>query len=77
MLGLELKIAVPKSMKLIMETQSSDTIPPQSTNAVTQLIHIKNENKSDIRVRYQVNYIQNGVTMEQSGEFAGFPKPPA
>ncbi|RUP51011.1 Coatomer/clathrin adaptor appendage, Ig-like subdomain-containing protein [Jimgerdemannia flammicorona] len=77
MMGLELKIAVPKSMKLTMEPQSADTIPPQSTNAVIQLVHIANPTKTDVRIRYQVNYEQNGVTMEQSGMFDEFPKPPA
>ncbi|KAL1923501.1 uncharacterized protein VTP21DRAFT_8481 [Calcarisporiella thermophila] len=65
-------LAVPKSQQLRMERQSSHVLPPLSQDGVTQMIHIQNPNREPLRIRYKVNYTQNGVKLEETGEFSKF-----
>ncbi|KAI9331642.1 hypothetical protein BD770DRAFT_37112 [Pilaira anomala] len=66
---LKLQLAVPKSMQIKMEPQSSQIIPPKSEKHVTQGIILNNPNKEPLRLRYKVSYEQFGVEMELTGEY--------
>ncbi|KAI9244872.1 hypothetical protein EDC94DRAFT_629136 [Helicostylum pulchrum] len=68
---LKLQLAVPKSMQIKMESQSSQIIPPKSEKTVTQGILISNPSKDALRLRYKVSYEQFGVEMELTGEYRG------
>ncbi|CAO3614282.1 unnamed protein product [Cunninghamella blakesleeana] len=68
--NMTLHLAVPKSMKLNMDVQSSQTVSAKSDNSVTQEITIENPSKQPIRLRYKATYDQFGVQMEQSGEYS-------
>ncbi|GAA5814510.1 hypothetical protein MFLAVUS_008007 [Mucor flavus] len=68
---LKLQLAVPKSMQIKMEPQSSQIIPPKSEKTVTQGILLNNPSKDALRLRYKVSYEQFGVEMELTGEYRG------
>ncbi|KAI8334996.1 hypothetical protein BC941DRAFT_462069 [Chlamydoabsidia padenii] len=67
--NMTLHLAVPKSMQLSMEAQSSQIIPPKSNQTVYQNITIRNTLNQPLRLRYKATYDQFGVQMEQTGQF--------
>ncbi|KAI8047039.1 uncharacterized protein B0P05DRAFT_567092 [Gilbertella persicaria] len=66
---LMLRLAAPKSMQIKMEPQSSQTLGPKSSRAITQVIMLQNPNKEPLRLRYKVSYEQFGVDMELVGDY--------
>ncbi|KAI8092509.1 uncharacterized protein BX664DRAFT_327451 [Halteromyces radiatus] len=66
--NMTLHLAAPKTMQLKLEPQSSQTIPPKSTNSVYQNITITNKLNQSLRLRYKVTYYQLDVPMELTGE---------
>ncbi|KAG0251070.1 hypothetical protein DFQ27_009024 [Actinomortierella ambigua] len=74
MSALTLRLAVPKSLQLRLEAQSSQSVPALSTRTVTQVMNIKNPSmQQPVRVRYHVSYQINGRQTDAQGEFNDFP----
>ncbi|KAF9970407.1 hypothetical protein BGZ73_006882 [Actinomortierella ambigua] len=74
MTALTLRLAVPKSLQLKLEAQSSQAVPAFSTRTVTQEMKISNPSlQQPVRVRYHVSYQINGRQMDAQGEFNDFP----
>ncbi|OZJ04806.1 hypothetical protein BZG36_01859 [Bifiguratus adelaidae] len=68
MTNLKFMVAVPKSMQLKMDPQTSSVVPPSTADAASQTLHITNPTKDRIRIRFKVTYQQHGVDMVQDGE---------
>ncbi|KAI8361738.1 hypothetical protein BD560DRAFT_373999 [Blakeslea trispora] len=64
-----LRLAVPKSMQIKLEPQSSQTLPPKSHRSITQTITLNNPQKEPLRLRYKISYEQYGVEMEIAGDY--------
>ncbi|KAI8347466.1 VHS domain-containing protein [Mortierella sp. GBAus27b] len=71
---LTFRVAVPKSLQLQLNPQSSQAVAPFSKRTVSQSMSIKNPTRQQpIRIRYQVSYSIEGRTIEEQGEFNQFP----
>ncbi|KAF9206845.1 hypothetical protein BGZ49_001681 [Haplosporangium sp. Z 27] len=74
MSAMTFRIAVPKSLQLQLNPQSSQVVGPFSKRAVSQSMTINNPTKQQpVRIRYHVSYIVGGQTIEEQGEFNQFP----
>ncbi|KAF8930005.1 hypothetical protein BGZ58_008527 [Dissophora ornata] len=71
---LTFRVAVPKSLQLQLNPQSSQEVAPFSKRGVSQSMSIKNPTKQQpVRIRYHVSYSVEGRTIEEQGEFNQFP----
>ncbi|KAF9358751.1 hypothetical protein BGX34_008783 [Mortierella sp. NVP85] len=71
---LTFRVAVPKTLQLQLNPQSSQVVEPFSKRSVTQSMSIKNPTRQQpIRIRYHVSYALEGRTIEEQGEFSQFP----
>lgn len=73
---LNLQIAVPKYMKLLLSPPSSTVVPPlYSQGDVVQSIRITNSNhgQKPILMKIKVDFKINGVPMEEQAQISGFP----
>ncbi|KAF9360957.1 hypothetical protein BGX26_006951 [Mortierella sp. AD094] len=74
MSAMTFRVAVPKSLQLQLNPQSSQVVGPFSKRAVSQLMGISNPTKQQpVRIRYHVSYVLEGQTIEEQGEFNQFP----
>ncbi|KAG0305651.1 hypothetical protein BGZ98_003792 [Dissophora globulifera] len=72
--ALTFRVAVPKSLQLQLNPQSSQVVAAFSKRAVTQSLSIKNPTKQQpVRIRYHVSFTLGGRTIEEQGEFNQFP----
>ncbi|KAF9970405.1 hypothetical protein BGZ73_006880 [Actinomortierella ambigua] len=72
--ALTLRLAVPKSLQLKLDDQSSQAVPAFSMRTVTQEMKISNPSlQQPVRMRYHVSYQINGRQMDTQGEFNDFP----
>lgn len=72
MTDLTFRLAVPKTLQLKMEAQTSQTVRPMSPDSVTQIIKIGGGTEN-IRVRYKITYVHDGRLIDESGQFDSFP----
>jgi hypothetical protein len=71
---LTFRVAVPKTLQLQLNPQSSQVVEPFSKRSATQSMSIKNPTRQQpIRIRYHVSYALEGRTIEEQGEFSQFP----
>ncbi|KAG0222708.1 hypothetical protein BGW42_006354 [Actinomortierella wolfii] len=74
MSALTFRLAVPKSLQLKLEAQSSQVVPAFSNRTVTQMMTIRNPTmQQPVRVRYHVTYQIQGRQVDAQGEFNEFP----
>ncbi|KAG0353044.1 hypothetical protein BGZ54_002428, partial [Gamsiella multidivaricata] len=74
MSNLTFRVAVPKSLQLQLNPQSSQVVAAFAKRGVTQSMSIKNPTKQQpVRIRYHVSYTVEGRTIEEQGEFNQFP----
>ncbi|KAI1308392.1 hypothetical protein EDD11_004321 [Mortierella claussenii] len=72
---LTFRVAVPKSLQLQLNPQSSQVVGPMSKRSVSQSLSIQNPTRQQpVRIRYHVSYqVPGGRTIEEQGEFNQFP----
>ncbi|ORZ26721.1 VHS domain-domain-containing protein [Lobosporangium transversale] len=72
--NLMFRVAVPKTLQLQLNPQSSQILNPMSKRGVSQSMNIKNPTRQQpVRIRYHVSYMVDGQTVEEQGEFNQFP----
>ncbi|KAF9963031.1 hypothetical protein BGZ65_006402 [Modicella reniformis] len=72
--SLTFRVAVPKTLKLKLDPQSAQVVPPFSQKTVTQELTIGVPvDVASVRMRYQVSYNLAGKKVEEQGEFNQFP----
>lgn len=67
------QIAVPSTLQLKLENQSSSMIPPMSGGAVTQRILVNNPQKVAIRMKIKISYVGAMGPVDELGEVGNFP----
>lgn len=65
--------AVPKSIQLQMASPSGNTVPPNGSGSVTQVINIANPQKLPVRMRIRLGYNHSGTPVQEQGEVNNFP----
>ncbi|KAF9389998.1 hypothetical protein BGX21_011577, partial [Mortierella sp. AD011] len=68
------RVAVPKSLQLQLNPQSSQVVGAFSKRTMSQSMSINNLTRQQpVRIRYHVSYVLEGQTIEEQGEFNQFP----
>lgn len=60
-------VAVPKTCKLDLKPQSGDVIYGFANRAFSQEFSIENPNNKQLKVKWKLEYVQNGQSKEQTG----------
>ncbi|KAJ6221251.1 hypothetical protein RDWZM_007063 [Blomia tropicalis] len=68
------KAAVPKSFQLQLLPPSSTNIPENGKGSISQLIKVINPNRTQLRMRLQLAYKQNGQSVLEQADVTNFPK---
>ncbi|PAA80704.1 hypothetical protein BOX15_Mlig017058g1, partial [Macrostomum lignano] len=68
-----LQVAVPKSLQLSIAPASSDSVPPNQAEAVTQVAQITNSNGAQLKLRLRISYSINGKPVTETKDVANFP----
>ncbi|KAL4431277.1 hypothetical protein ABPG75_006533 [Micractinium tetrahymenae] len=70
-----LQAAVPKQMQLKLDPASAAVVPPGSTGAVTQRLHVHNtmHGQKALVMRLRISYSLGGQSVLEQGEVANFP----
>lgn len=73
--GFTLQAAVPKQMQLKLDPASSAVVPPGSSGAVTQRLHVHNtlHGQKALVMRLRISYSQGGQSVLEQGEVSNFP----
>ncbi|XP_046841939.1 LOW QUALITY PROTEIN: AP-1 complex subunit gamma-1-like, partial [Xenia sp. Carnegie-2017] len=66
--------AVPKTLQLQLQSPSGNTIPPNNSGQITQLVKVANPQKAPLRMRIKVNYVINGSPVSDQAEINNFPQ---
>ncbi|CAF1214755.1 unnamed protein product [Didymodactylos carnosus] len=68
------KAAVPKTFNLELLSPSGTDIPPNNSGNIRQIIKLSNPNKERLRMRVDISYIINGISMTHKAELNAFPE---
>ena len=72
--GFTLQAAVPKQMQLRLDPASATSLPPHSSGAVTQRLHVQNSVPGKALVmRLRISYQLDGRQVQEQGECSNFP----
>ncbi|KAF9432776.1 hypothetical protein BGZ76_010324, partial [Entomortierella beljakovae] len=73
--ALTFRVAVPKTLQLQLNPQSSQSVGAFSKRSVNQSMVINNPTKVyPVRIRYHLTYVIEGKNVEEQGEFSQFPE---
>ncbi|XP_077983462.1 AP-1 complex subunit gamma-1-like isoform X2 [Glandiceps talaboti] len=65
--------AVPKTFQLQLQSPSGNTVPPNNSGAITQIIKVANPLKQSLRMRIKLSYNSSGMVFNDQGEINNFP----
>ncbi|KAK5670787.1 hypothetical protein BDV3_005021 [Batrachochytrium dendrobatidis] len=68
--NISFQVAVPKSLRLVMQPPSSTQVEPGQT--AMQNVHLENPTKTPIRLRIKISFVAGGQPIDEIVEFSSF-----
>ncbi|XP_071824422.1 AP-1 complex subunit gamma-1-like isoform X2 [Apostichopus japonicus] len=65
--------AVPKAIQLKLLTPSGNSVPPNNSGVLTQIMKVSNPQGLSLKMRYRLTYIVNGAPVNDVGVINNFP----